>query len=135
VVQPVPQPAVVQPVPQQAAPAPAPVVVQGPVIVVSAKADEYLGMLVRGDDGNRKKAAKELKKYNTPAVVTALIDAMQRDGDSDVRKEAANSLGKLTARDAQPALRQAAREDRDGGVRKAALKSALKIEAAYGIPQ
>ena len=90
-------------------------------------------MLYRGDDGDRKKAAEELKKFNMAPVITALIDALQNDGYADVRKEAATSLGEMTARDAQPAVRQAARQDGDAEVRKAALKSAQKLEAAYGI--
>ena len=89
--------------------------------------------LCYGKIGQREKAAKELRKFNSPEVVGALMTALQRDGKSEVRQEAAKSLGELQARGAQPALRQAAREDTDGGVRKAALKSAMKIEASYGI--
>jgi len=99
--------------------------------VVVGKAGEYLNMLTQGDDGQRKKAAKELKKFNMPVVVTALIDAMRSDGSSSVRKEAANSLGQLLAREAEPALLQAAREDPNHGVRDAAIKAARKIEAVY----
>jgi HEAT repeat protein len=100
---------------------------------LDAKAVEYLRMLVNGDDSDREKAAKELRKFNVPPVVTALIGALQRDGYSDAREQAANSLGEMLARDAQPSLRQAAREDTDKSVRKAALKAAVKIEAAYQI--
>jgi hypothetical protein len=118
-------PAASRPAPQRA-PQPAPPRME-------AKAAELLKALARGDDSARRKAASDLKKFNLPPVVAALIDALQHDGSEDVRREAATSLGELTARDAQPALRKAAREDRDGGARKAALKSAVKIEAAYGI--
>ena len=105
-----------------------------PVVVVvgDGKAGEYINTLTRGEDSDRRKAAKELKKYkNVSAVVTALAHTLRTDESSDVRREAAYSLGDMAARDAQPALRQAAREDRDSGVRKAALKAAQKIEAAF----
>jgi HEAT repeat protein len=103
--------------------------------VVQGKAGRYLSMLTEGDDGDRKKAAKELKDFNMPVVVNALVGALQHDGSSGVRKEAANSLGQLMARKSLPALRDAAREDEDKGVRKAALKSANKIESAYGVEE
>jgi hypothetical protein len=123
-----PQPAAPQPAPPQAVAAARP-----PVVLIDAKAAEYLRTLVQGDDSAREKAAKELKKFNVSPVISALIDAVQRDGYSDAREQAAISLGEMLARDAQPTLRRAAREDPDKDVRKAALKAAQKIETAYGI--
>jgi len=116
-------------VPVQAVPA---VVAPAQPVVIDPSGGQ-MRMLVLGDDGQREKAAKELRKFNTPDVIGVLMTALQRDGKSDVREQAAKSLGELLARGAQPVLRQAAREDTDSGVRKAALKAAIKIEAAYGI--
>jgi hypothetical protein len=141
---PVPAPAPVpasQPLAQKAAPA-APAVTAAPaaptggptrtVVVLSGKAAEYARQLLHGSDSAREKAAKELKKYNMPGVVTVLVNALQNDGKDDVREESAVSLGSLLARDAMPALHQAAREDSAKDVRKAALKAIKKIEEAYG---
>jgi HEAT repeat protein len=100
---------------------------------VDTQTGQYLHLLARGDPGDRRKAAKELRRHLCPPVIAGLIIALERDDSHDVRKEAASSLGQLLARDAEPALRLAAREDQDGGVRKAALTSARKIQAAYGI--
>jgi len=92
---------------------------------------EYLRMLRRGDDGDREKAAKKLKRFPTPQVIEALTEALARDGEDDVREEAAESLGSMLARKALPALRRAAREDEDRSVRREAKKAARKIEAFY----
>jgi len=93
----------------------------------------YLSALERGDDSQRLKAAEELKRFNTPAAVEALVDALRKDGAPPVRKAAAESLGAMLAYKARAALWQAAREDDDAGVRKAARDAALKIEAYYDV--
>ena len=107
------------PTPIQAAPVQAAPMMTAPPVqtVVVDPSGGQIRMLSLGDDGQREKAAKELRKFNSPEVVGALMTALQRDGKSEVRQEAAKSLGELQARGAQPALRQAAREDTDGGVR------------------
>jgi len=92
---------------------------------------EYLLMLRRGDDGDREKAAKRLKRFATPQVIEALTEALARDGEDDVRQEAAESLGSMLARKALPTLLRAAREDQDRSVRREARKAAQKIEAFY----
>jgi HEAT repeat protein len=102
-------------------------------VVTNSKAAEHLRSLTGGKEGDRRKAARELKNYNMSAVVEALLDSLRRDESDSVRKEAATSLGEMKAREAQPALRLASRQDDDSGVRKAALKSAQKIEQAFGI--
>lgn len=110
---------------------PATVAPQAPVAppVQADTEASYLYTLTRGDDAQRLKAATELKRFNTPAVVSALVDAMARDGLVTVRKEAARSLGTMLARKAHDALWKAAREDADASVRAEARDAALKIEA------
>lgn len=95
---------------------------------VGGRAGECINTLTTGDDRSRQIAAGELKRYNMPAVVSALISAVQNDGSPNVRKEAANSLGHLHARDALPVLNQVSRSDSDKSVRKAALKAVETIE-------
>jgi HEAT repeats len=95
--------------------------------------EAYLATLVRGDDGQRRKAAKELRRFNNAKVVAALVGALGKDGDDDVREEVARSLGAMLARKAHDALWKAAREDADRNVRDAARESALKVEAYYDI--
>jgi HEAT repeat protein len=106
--------------------------VQRRTIVVGGKEARLLTQLQRGDDGDRKDAAKKLRDYDSPTVINALIEALRHDGESDVRKEAANSLGHLDARQALSTLRQAAHEDESGAVRKAAQKAIKSIESADG---
>ena len=69
-------------------------------VVVTGKAGHLLNLLVNGDDGERKDAAKKLRDYEGRVVNQALIGALRHDGNSGVRKEAANSLGSLQAREA-----------------------------------
>jgi len=107
-----------------AAPKPAP-----PPVQVDTEAS-YVYTILRGDDAQRLKAATELKRFNTPASVDALIDALARDGLSTVRQQAARSLGAMLARQAQAALWKAAREDPDADVRTEARDAALKLDAA-----
>lgn len=95
--------------------------------------EALLAALVRGDDRQRHKAARELKRFNNAKGVAALVDALAKDGDADVREEAARSLGAMLARKAHRALWKAAREDAGPDVRDAARESALKVEAYFDI--
>ena len=93
----------------------------------------HLRSLKRGDDDARLKAAEALKRFNTPAVIEALVDTLKKDGAPAVRKAAAESLGAMLAYKARGALWQVAREDTDAGVRRASRDAALKIEAYYDV--
>ncbi len=93
----------------------------------------WLHLIKRGNDAERRQAARELSRYPTSQSVAALLDALKRDGDANVRQQAAFTLGTMLAYESLDTLRDVARTDRDTDVRATALTAAKKIEAFYRI--
>jgi hypothetical protein len=91
----------------------------------------WLTLLQRGNDDERRTAARELTRFPTRESVLALVEALKTDGAAQVRQQSAHTLGVMLAFETLHELRHAARTDPDSGVRAAALTAAQKIETYY----
>ena len=103
-----------------------PVVVQEVLLHVSEQRD-FVDMVLRASEDERKAAALKLREYKNIASVAVLIDVLINDGSSAVRAVAAESLGEIGEPAAYEALVRSAVAEEDERVREKADEAIEQI--------